>query len=193
MAFQPRTFAVSNFHLKITPLGSQTEQKAGVLAALLPIATGQIRDIGVVRQRLRNLLAGVDPTDLDEAVSRLGDGLADDLRALGLSLGADDVGLALLLGALDDEAGALGLLLRDLLLLDGARELAAEGQVRDGDVLEGDVELRRAAHQVRADAVRDGLSLRDELRGVELGDDGLEDFIPDGGEDTFVVVYAVGL
>lgn len=184
---------MSNFHLKITPLGSQTEQKAGVLAALLPIATGQIRDIGVVRQRLRNLLAGVDPTDLDEAVSRLGDGLADDLRTLGLSLGADDVGLALLLGALDDEAGALGLLLRDLLLLDGARELAAEGQVRDGDVLEGDVELRRAAHQFRADAVRDGLSLRDELRGVELGDDGLEDFIPDGGEDTFVVVYAVGL
>lgn len=63
----------------------------------------------------------------------------------------------------------------------------------DGDVLKGDVELRRTAHQVGADAVRDGLSLCDKLRGVELGDDGLEDFISDGGEDTLVIVCAVGL
>lgn len=58
----------------------------------------------------------------------------------------------------------------------------------DGDVLEGNVELVGTAEQVGADAVGDGFSLCDELGGVELGDDGFEDFVADGGQDSFVVV-----
>ena len=65
--------------------------------------------------------------------------------------------------------------------------------MRDGDVLQRDVELRCALHQIRANAVRHGLTLGDELGGVELSDDGFEDFVADGGEDSFVVVSAVGL
>lgn len=42
----------------------------------------------------------------------------------------------------------------------------------DGDVFEGNVELVGALEQVGANAVRDGLSLGDELCGIELGDDG---------------------
>jgi hypothetical protein len=34
----------------------------------------------------------------------------------------------------------------------------------------------------------DGFSLGDEFGGVELGDDGFEDFVADGGEDSFVVI-----
>lgn len=60
----------------------------------------------------------------------------------------------------------------------------------DGHVLEGNVELGGAAGEVAADAVGDGLALGDELGGVELGDDGLEDFVADGGEDSLVVVCA---
>ncbi len=60
----------------------------------------------------------------------------------------------------------------------------------DGHVLEGNVELGGAAGQLVADAVRDGLTLGDELGGVELGDDGLEDFVADGGEDTLIVIGA---
>jgi hypothetical protein len=116
--------------------------------------------------------------------------LGDCVGGLGFALGADDVGLPLLLGLLDDESGALGLLLGDLLLLDGLGELLAEGHVCDGDVLEGDVELARALEQVGADLVGDGLALGDELGGVELGDDGLEDLVTDGGEDTLIVVEA---
>ncbi len=63
----------------------------------------------------------------------------------------------------------------------------------DGDVFESDVEFLGAAEKVGADAVGDGLTLGDEFRGVELGDDGFEDFVADGGEDTFVVVEAKGL
>lgn len=60
----------------------------------------------------------------------------------------------------------------------------------DGDVLEGNVELGGAAGEVVLDALRDGLALSDELGGVELGDDGLEDFVSDGGEDSLIVVCA---
>lgn len=63
----------------------------------------------------------------------------------------------------------------------------------DGDVLEGDIELRGTLKEVVADAVGDGLTLGDELGGVELGDDRLEDFVSDGREDTFIVVCTVRL
>ena len=47
-----------------------------------------------------------------------------------------------------------------------------------------------ALEQLAADAVADGLALRDELGGVELRDDGLEDFVADRGEHALVVVGA---
>lgn len=60
----------------------------------------------------------------------------------------------------------------------------------DADVLEGDVEFVCALEQVGADAVGDGFALGDEFCGVELGDDGFEDFVADGGEHALVVVEA---
>jgi len=60
--------------------------------------------------------------------------------------------------------------------------------VRDGDVFEGDVKFLGALQELGADAVGDGFALGDELGGVELGDDGLEDFVSDGWEDTLIVV-----
>lgn len=60
----------------------------------------------------------------------------------------------------------------------------------DRDVFEGDVELVGALKKVGADAVGHGFTLGDEFCGVELGDDGLENFVADGGEDTLVVVEA---
>jgi hypothetical protein len=62
--------------------------------------------------------------------------------------------------------------------------------VCDGDVFEGDVELVGALEEVGADAVRDGFTLGNELGSVELRNDGLEDFVTDGGEDSLVVVEA---
>jgi hypothetical protein len=51
--------------------------------------------------------------------------------------------------------------------------------------------LSGTLHKVGADAVGDSFTLRDELGGVELGHDGLEDFVTDGGEDTLVVIGTV--
>ena len=42
----------------------------------------------------------------------------------------------------------LGVLLRDLLGLDGGRVLLAEGQVGDRDVVDDDVEVTRALNQI---------------------------------------------
>jgi hypothetical protein len=60
--------------------------------------------------------------------------------------------------------------------------------VGDGNVFEGDVELLGTLEEIGADAVADGFTLGDEFCGVELGDDGFEDFVANGREDTLVVV-----
>ena len=65
--------------------------------------------------------------------------------------------------------------------------------MRDGDVFEGDVELRGPFEQVGPDPRRHGFSLGDEFGGVELRHDGFEDFVADGGQDALVVVEAEGL
>ncbi|KUI62671.1 hypothetical protein VP1G_11385 [Cytospora mali] len=134
----------------------------------LPILLMRARlsDVRIARQRLRNLPARLNLSDLDQTIARLRDSLGDGVGTLGLSLGPDDVGLSLLLGLLDDEACPLGVLLRNLLLLDGLGELLAEGHVGDGHVLERDVELGRALQQVRPDALGHGLTLGDELGGI---------------------------
>jgi hypothetical protein len=60
--------------------------------------------------------------------------------------------------------------------------------VCDGDVFEGNVELVGALEQIGPDTVGDGLSLGDEFCGIELCNDGFQDFVTDGGENTLVVV-----
>ena len=58
----------------------------------------------------------------------------------------------------------------------------------DGDVLKSDVKLLGALEEIGADAVGDSLTLGDELGGVELGDNGLQDLVSDRWEDTLIVV-----
>jgi hypothetical protein len=60
--------------------------------------------------------------------------------------------------------------------------------VGDGDILEGNVELGSTSKEVGTDAVGDGFTLGDEFGGIELGDDGLEDFVSDRREDTLIVI-----
>ena len=103
------------------------------------------------------------------------------------------VGLALLLGTFDDETGPFSILLGNLLLLNGPCELLSESHVSNRDVLECDVELPSTLHQVGTDAVGDSLTLCDEIGGVELGHNGLEDFVSDGGENTLIIIGTIGL
>lgn len=149
---------------------SQTKQE---ITALLPTSlaartTRQVRNIRVIRQTLRQLPLRLDTSNHNKPITTLRDRLTDLLGSLSLTLGTNNASLSLLLCLLDDEARALGLLLRDLLVLDRLCELLAERQVRDRHVFERNVELGRAPQQVRAYPVRHGFALCDEFRGVEL-------------------------
>jgi len=62
--------------------------------------------------------------------------------------------------------------------------------VRDRNVFQGNVKFPGALEELAADTVRDLFTLRDQLGGVELRDDGLEDFVSDRGKDTLIVVLA---
>ena len=108
----------------------QQEVRAAALAA-----RRQIGDAARARQRLRDLLRGVDAPHFNEARAALLQRSGDDLGGGGLALGADDACFFLLLGFGNNISLALGLLLGDLLLLDGAAELLAEDQMRDRDVI----------------------------------------------------------
>lgn len=137
---------------------------------------------------MSNLSAGLDLTDLDQPVTRLGHGLANGVGTFGFTLSADNVGLTLLFGTLDNEASTLRILLSNLLLLNCLCELATEGHVCDGNIFQSNVEFGSSAGELIADALGDSLTLCDELSSIELGDDGFKDFVTDGREDTLVVV-----
>jgi hypothetical protein len=110
---------------------------------------------------MRNIFTRLNLPDLNQSVSRLRNGLANDVRTLGLTFCPNNIRLPLLLCPLNNEPCPFCILLRDLFLLHGARELASKGHVGDRDVLEGDVEFLGAAQEVGADAVGDGFSLGD--------------------------------
>lgn len=60
----------------------------------------------------------------------------------------------------------------------------------NGDIFQGYIEFLGTLKQVGSDAVANCFTLGDQFCGVELGDDGFEDFVADGREDPFVVILA---
>lgn len=174
------------FNNNLIPQAQEEASTRLSVAACAPI--WQIRDVGVPCQQLCNVLLGLDSSDHDQAIAALCDGLADGVGSLGLTLCADDIRLPLLFCLLNNETCAFRLLLCNLLLLDSPGELLSEGHVRNGDILEGNVELAGALEEVVADAVGDGFSLCDELGSVKLGNDGLQDFVSNGRKHALIVV-----
>lgn len=175
-----------------TVLSSQTEQKVTTLlsTSLARRATRQVRHIRIIRQTLRELSLRLNPSDHNKTITTLSNRLTDLLGGLSFTLSTNDASLPLLLRLLDDEARALGLLLRDLLVLDRLCEFLAERQVRDRHVFERDVKLGRAPQKVRPYPVRDGFALCDELCGVELRYDRFQDFVSDRWQNALVVILA---
>ena len=158
-------------------------------------------------------MSGVlDLPQLDVALALL-DRVSDQFRRSGLTLGADDECLLLLTGLVDQERSPLGLLLSDLLGFDSGGEFGGEGQMlqhcrqvslpiipfnfvcttyRKRHIVKGNVEASRTAGQVVPDETGDILTLRNQLAGVELRDNALEDFVHDGRKNPLVEVAAKG-
>jgi hypothetical protein len=69
--------------------------------------------------RRTDIARGLNPSEHDKRLAGLVNRLRDGSGSFSFSLGTDDCRLAFLLCLFDDELCALGVLLRDLLLLDG--------------------------------------------------------------------------
>ena len=122
-----------------------------------------------------------------------GNCLGNRIGGLGFTLSANNVGLPLLLGLFDDESRPFGILLGNLLLLDGLGELLSKRHVRDGDILERDMKLLGATGEVGLDLLGHSLTLGNEFGCVELSNYGLEYLISDGRENPLIIVGTEGL
>lgn len=60
--------------------------------------------------------------------------------------------------------------------------------MRQRDVVEHDVEPGSSSREIISDQSCDIFSLRNQLTGVELGDNTFEDFVDDRGQDSLVVI-----
>mmetsp|Transcript_28786 Transcript_28786/g.95670 ORF Transcript_28786/g.95670 Transcript_28786/m.95670 type:complete len:221 (+) Transcript_28786:515-1177(+) len=85
---------------------------------------------------------------------------------------------------------AQGALQACLLLLDRLLVLRAEVQVSDGNVVEQNVEVAGTSDNTLSDHAAHQLALDDQLGGIVLGNDALQDLIDDAGKNLLVVVGA---
>jgi hypothetical protein len=111
--------------LRLRPLLLVTHRLRDVQAQTVRV---EIHLIVRVLQDLRNVPCVLELPQIDVRPALL-DGVSDELGGAGFTLGADDGGLLLLAGFVDDEGGSLGFLLGDLLGFDGGGEFGGEGEV----------------------------------------------------------------
>lgn len=136
-----------------------------------------------------NVLGGANLSQL-EVAGVLADGQTQHLGGFGFSLGLDNLLLAFLFGALDQEERTLRFLLGDLFALHSGRVLLAEAQLRQRHVVQDDVEVLCALDELATDQQRDLRALGNQLRRVELGHHALQHLVTDRGQHLLVVVEA---
>lgn len=91
----------------------------------------QVHLIARVLQNLRNVSCVLELPQINIRAALL-DSVTDEFGGAGFTLSANNGGLFLLAGFIDDEGGALGFLLGDLLGFDGGGKFGGEGEVLRG-------------------------------------------------------------
>lgn len=130
-------------HAKVplsTRIPSSTIRSFVPASSLVVVALGnvQTKTLGVEVDLVVALLenggdvAGVLELPQVDVAAALLDGITDELGRTCLTLSAHDGGLLLLSGLVDNESGALGFLLCDLLGFNSGSELGREGEVLEG-------------------------------------------------------------
>ncbi|WVY95155.1 hypothetical protein V8G54_034243 [Vigna mungo] len=132
---------------------------------------------------------GFNPPELNQPHSSQGSS-AEISFAAALSLGTDNRGPPLLLGLHHYELRSLSLLLRHLLLFHRLRELAVVGEVRDGDIIENNVEILGAANETVVNQSGYLRTVGEKLIRIELRDDGLENLVAYGRKNLLIVLKA---
>lgn len=115
-------------------------------------------------------------------------GLSEKFGCLGFTLSRDNSRLFVLLGLFDLELGSRSLLLGDLFLFDGLRELRAEVEISNRDIVELDVEVSQSNDETVSDSLTDLFSLCQQLVCIVSSDNGLKHFVNDRWENSAIVV-----
>jgi hypothetical protein len=119
-------------------VAESVDVKAKTLGIEVDLVVALLQDGGDVSGVLEFTQLNVTAALLDSVTNQLG--------GTGFTLGANDHGLLLLAGLVDNEGGTLGFLLGDLLGFDCGGELGREGEVL-GNVLAGGNLERRASER----------------------------------------------
>jgi hypothetical protein len=139
---------------------------------------------------LSDVRCSFDLANSDKARTSLRNSLSNELGTLGLTLSAKDVGLCDFFVLENNELSTFGHLLSNLLLLDRGHELGGELKVSDGNIVENDGVLKSAFRKLFTDLHGDLLTLGDELLSIVLGNGRLQNFVTNGGDNSFIVVFA---
>jgi hypothetical protein len=128
LSFSTNPTADDSFQLLLCPLLLVARRLADVQTEAIRV---EVDLVGALLQDLGDVAGVLELAQVDVG-ARLLDGVTDELGGAGLTLCADDGGLLLLAGLVDDEGGALGFLLGDLLGFYGGGEFGGEGEVLGG-------------------------------------------------------------
>ena len=139
------------------------------------------------RHNSSDLTSSLDPSQLEESW-RCGEGGTKELGSLGLTLSLDNGGFLVLEGLVDEELWSLSILLCNLFLFNGLGELGSEMQVRDGHIIEHDIEVLASFSETVSNLLWNLLSLSEQLSSVVSGDNRLEHLVDNWGEDTTIVI-----
>mmetsp|Transcript_28016 Transcript_28016/g.70341 ORF Transcript_28016/g.70341 Transcript_28016/m.70341 type:complete len:352 (+) Transcript_28016:202-1257(+) len=150
---------------------------------------GQVHNVVPLREGGHNLARRLNFAQAHKLVARL-HGLHDQPCCLGLTLGQNHLSHGFLLSLVNKKFLPFGVLLFNLLLLNSCRVFGAEGEMRDGHIIQQDVELAGAGDELLPDAQGHLFSLRDKFTGIKLGHHSLHDLVGDGGQHLLTVVQA---
>ena len=120
--------------------------------------------------------------------AELANSVGNKHSSLCLSFCSNDGSLHFFFTFEDQVLGLFRLLLSNLLGFNGSSEVSCELEVSNGDVIQDDSKLFGSDHQFCSYLVGHLFSFRNQLLCIVLSNNGLEYFIADGRNDTFVVI-----
>jgi len=149
-------------------VGSRLSRRVGVLLLKIAVQAGsevkkesvclEEHTVSASRKSCCNFASSLDSAKVKEGRGSV-HGLSEKFGGLGFTLSPDNCGLFVLQGLFDLELGSLGLLLGDLFLFDGLRELRTEVEISNGDIVELDVEVSQSFVETVSDSLTDLFSL----------------------------------
>mmetsp|Transcript_8056 Transcript_8056/g.20332 ORF Transcript_8056/g.20332 Transcript_8056/m.20332 type:complete len:277 (+) Transcript_8056:192-1022(+) len=143
---------------------------------------------------MSDLFGGTDATQREEVTLRVVPQLlVEQSGSLRLTLCTHDGLLLILDGLLNEVLGTSGLLLGDLLCFDGSSVLAGKGKIRDGHIVQNDVELGSTLRELGLDHLTDLLTLCNQLGGCELCHDTGHGLVGNRWQNSISVVCAQSL